>query len=418
VLLFLSVLALAPRPGFAQEAPPPSLPPGWITPTPKGLLTEPALLRKLVSTSESTVGDERTPADGFYVETGNMITGEGWISAGPGYRRHVLDDRMLVDVSAAVSWKLYNVAQASVQLPHLADDRLTVGAQVMRQDLLQVDYFGLGNDSRASDQSAYRFKNTDTFGFATVRATRWLSVSGRFGGILRPSLSAATGRSLPVPSTVDLFSDGSAPGILAQPSFLHGDVLVAADLRDHKGHPTGGGLYQFVAVAYLDRDSGTYSFRRYEVDAAQFVPLFTKRWILALHGREVFSDASTGHVVPFYLMPALGGKNTLRGYHDYRFHDNDMQVFSAESRWALFTHLDAAVFADAGKVASRVADLDLQHLKTSYGAGLRVHNATATLVRLDVGHSVEGWQVFLKISDPFKRSVPISGRSAVVPFVP
>jgi len=417
-LLFLPILLLAPRPGFAQDAPPPSLPPGWITPTPKGLVAEPALLRKLVGTSESTVGDEREPADGLYVETGNMITGEGWISAGPGYRRHVLDDRMLIDVSAAVSWKLYNVAQASVELPGLAHDRLTVGAQVIRQDFLQVDYFGLGNDSHASDQSAYRFKNTDTFGFATVRATRWLSVSGRFGGILRPSLSAASGRSVPVPSTVDLFSDASAPGIVAQPSFLHGDVLVAADLRDHKGHPTGGGLYQVVAAAYSDRDSGTYSFRRYEVDAAQFVPLFTKRWILALHGREVFSDASNGHIVPFYLMPALGGKNTLRGYHDYRFHDNDMQVFSAESRWALFTHLDAAVFADAGKVASRVADLDLQHLKTSYGAGLRVHNATATLVRLDVGHSVEGWQMFIKISDPFKRSVPISGRSAVVPYVP
>jgi hypothetical protein len=69
-------------------------------------------------------------------------------------------------------------------------------------------------------------------------------------------------------------------------------------------------------------------------------------------------------------------------------------------------------------VAARAGNLDFQNLKRSYGAGLRVHNATATLVRLDVGHSVEGWQVFIKISDPFKRSLPMSGRSAVVPFVP
>ena len=156
-----------------------------------------------------------------------MITGEGWISAGPGYRRHVLNDRMLVDVSAAVSWKLYNVAQASVELPHLAHDRLSVGAQAVYQDSLQVDYFGLGNDSRVSDQSAYRFRNTDVLGFATVRATRWLSVSGRFGGILAPSLSTAAGPRVPVPNTVDLFSDASAPGIVTQPSLLHGDVLVA-----------------------------------------------------------------------------------------------------------------------------------------------------------------------------------------------
>jgi hypothetical protein len=158
LLLSLSILAaLVPRTGLAQETP--SLPPGWIPPTVPGFLSEPALLKKVISTTESRASDEREPADGLYVETGNMITGEGWISAGPGYRRHVLDDRMVVDVSAAVSWKLYNVVQASVEVPHLAHDRLTVGAQVMHQDYLQVDYFGLGNDSRESDQSAYRFKN-------------------------------------------------------------------------------------------------------------------------------------------------------------------------------------------------------------------------------------------------------------------
>jgi hypothetical protein len=54
---------------------------------------------------------------------------------------------------------------------------------------------------------------------------------------------------------------------------------------------------------------------------------------------RVFSDAPGGRSVPFFLMPSLGGHNTLRGYYDYRFHDNDMQAFNAESRWALFDHL-------------------------------------------------------------------------------
>jgi len=62
VLLFLFILVLAPSQGSAQEAAPPSLPPGWITPTPKGFVAEPELLRKLVGTSESTVGDEKEPA--------------------------------------------------------------------------------------------------------------------------------------------------------------------------------------------------------------------------------------------------------------------------------------------------------------------------------------------------------------------
>jgi outer membrane protein assembly factor BamA len=243
-------------------------------------------------------------------------------------------------------------------------------------------------------------------------------VNGRFGWIDRPDLSTATGRNVTVPNTIDIFSEASAPGLRTQPSFLHGDVSIAADWRDHPGHPTSGGLYRAAAASYSDRDAGTYSFRRYEVEASQFVPLFTRKWVLAVHGWEVFSDTSNGDVVPFYLMPSLGGQNTLRGYYDYRFHDNNMQSFNAESRWALFTHVDAAAFVDAGKVGPRGGDLDFTHLKKSYGAGLRVHNATSTLARLDIGHSTEGWRVFFKMTDPFKRSTPASGRSAVIPFVP
>jgi outer membrane protein assembly factor BamA len=177
-------------------------------------------------------------------------------------------------------------------------------------------------------------------------------------------------------------------------------------------------MYRATVAAYSDRDAGTYSFRRYEVEGAQFVPLFTPKWILALHGWEVFSDTSSGEVVPFYLLPSLGGQNTLRGYQDYRFHDRNMQSFNAESRWALFGHVDAAAFVDAGKVAPRAGDLDFKQMKKSYGVGLRVHNAASTLARLDVGHGTEGWHVFFKVSDSFKRTTPASGRSSVIPFVP
>jgi hypothetical protein len=401
---------------FAQEATSSSLPAGWVAPT--GLFAEPEILRKVVNASDGALNVDGEGRDGAYPEFGNMITGAGWISAGPGYRRHVMDGRALVDASAALSWNLYKVAQARFELPHVADDRLSLGAQAMYQDLLRVNYFGLGGASLKSDRSGYRFNDADILGYATFRATSWFSVSGRFGWIPQPDLSTMAGQSVTYPNTIDLFTETSAPGIRIQPSFLHGDVSVAADWRDHPGHPTSGGLYRVTAASYSDRDAGTFSFRRYEAEASQFVPLFAKRWILALHAWEVFSDTSSGHLVPFYLMPSLGGQNTLRGYYDYRFHDNDMQSFNAESRWALFTHVDAAAFVDAGKVTPRAGDLDFKHLKTSYGAGLRVHNATTTLARLDIGHSTEGWRVFFKISDPFKRSTPASGRSAVVPFVP
>src|SRR5262249_50550854 len=175
----------------------------------------------------------------------------------------------------------------------------------------------------------------------------------------------------------------TAPGVSTQTPFVHSDLSLVADSRDHPGHPTIGGIYRATAAVYSDRDSGAYSFRRYEAEASQFVPLFTRKWVLALHGWGVFSDTSGDAVVPFYLMPSIGGKNTLRGFFSYRFADNDMQTVNVESRWALLTHMDIAVFADEGQVAHRAADLGFHDTHMSYGGGVRFHNATSTLLRVD-----------------------------------
>jgi surface antigen Omp85-like protein len=412
-------LALVAPPLYAQPSEPDAgtyeLPRGWVTTPTPGLLGEPSILAKLAMSTDTGLGSE--PRDGFYIETGNMVTGEGFISAGPGYRRTVLDGRGRLDMSAAVSWNYYTMAQVAFELPHLAHDRLSLGVQTRYQNALAVDYFGLGNDSQKGDRSAYRFRNVDVLASGRVQATRWLALEGRVGWIPRPDLSAAAGR-VTVPNTVDRFTEATAPGVTSQPAFVHTDVSLLADSRNHPGHPTAGGLYRATAAVYADRDGGAYSFRRYEVEGAQFVPLWTPKWILGLRAWGVFSDASAGATVPFYLMPTIGGKNTLRGFYSYRFHDNDMAIATVESRWALLTHMDVALFSDLGRVAHTVSDLDLHDARKSYGAGVRFHNATSTLLRVDAGHSSEGWRVYFVMSDPFKRATPASGRTSVVPFVP
>ena len=132
-------------------------------------------------------------------------------------------------------------------------------------------------------------------------------------------------------------------------------------------------------------------------------------------GWAFYSGTSARNTVPFYMLPSLGGDDTLRGYYDYRFHDRNLLMASAESRWALMRHLDVAAFFDAGNVAARFGDLDLR--KTSWGGGVRVHSGTATFGRLDVGHSVEGWRVFFRLNDPFRLN-RVSRRTADTPFVP
>ena len=114
-------------------------------------------------------------------------------------------------------------------------------------------------------------------------------------------------------------------------------------------------------------------------------------------------------------MPTLGGSNTIRGYSEYRFHDRNLLVVNVESRVALSRHVDVVGFVDAGNVAARASDLNLD--KTSYGAGLRLHAQRSTFARLDVARGSEGWRFFFRPSDPLHLS-RLSRRTAPLPFVP
>ena len=101
---------------------------------------------------------ERTgePKSGFYPELSNMVTGSGWISLGPGYRRYFANDNVFFDASGAVSWHLFKMAQARVEAPKLAGGHLALGVQGMWQDETQVNYFGIGSESLESQRSEYR----------------------------------------------------------------------------------------------------------------------------------------------------------------------------------------------------------------------------------------------------------------------
>ena len=105
------------------------------------------------------------------------------------------------------------------------------------------------------------------------------------------------------------------------------------------------------------------------------MPIGESRVVLALHGWLAASDTDEGHFVPFYLQPSLGGHNTLRSYADYRFHDRHLLIFNAEARIPMMTHVDAAVFLDAGNVAARLAGSKSRQAIVRRWAPLCIHAA-------------------------------------------
>jgi hypothetical protein len=390
--------------------------PGQVA-APRGIFTEPRFVSRSIRRAVDRFGESRQakPKEGFYLEMSNMITGSGWVSLGPGYRYLLADKRSFFDVSAATSWHLYGMVQGRFETSDSAD-HFTVGSQVMWQDQTQINYFGIGRDSIQDDQSQYRMKSVDAVGYATVRPDEWLAIGGEVGWLHRPEILAAGGTFKPdFPEAQQQFPNDPGIGLPVQPNYLHTEFSVTADTRDYRSHPTRGSVYRAAVTHYSDRDGGTFSFRQYEAEGLHFHRMGSPNWILALHGWIVVSDAGSGHEVPFYLLPSLGGHSTLRGYSNFRFHDRDLAVVNVESRWALFTHVDGAVFFDAGNVAPRAADLNVA--KTSIGAGLRLHTERVTWARVDVGHSEEGWHFVFRTSDPLRLS-RLTRRVAAIPFVP
>ena len=381
------------------------------------LFSEPKFITQGLDLAKKFVGDGTgTRKSGFYPELSNMNTGAGFVSAGPGYRQNLFGGKAFVDTSAALSWHLYKMVQARVEAPELATNRVTIGAQAMWRDDTQVSYSGLGTSPLMADQAQYRMQSADFVGYGAVRPAEWLSLGAEFGWLKSPRVMETAGTFNPdYPDARVLYANDPAMSEPSQPNFTHLELSVLANTLDSRSHPTEGGLYRAALTSYFAGNGGTYSFDQWEGEAVQMVPLGDKRVVLGLHGWTVSSKVGDGHSVPFYLIPSIGGHNTLRAFDDYQFHDQNLIVANAELRVALLAHLDVAAFYDAGNVAARYRDLNFD--KTSIGAGLRLHMRKATFARLDVAHGAEGWQVMLRTSDPFKLS-RLSRRTAVVPFVP
>ena len=393
-------------------------PPVAATTTPiTGLFKEPELLTSGINYAlKKFDSDDQRNKSGFYLELSNMITGSGWISAGPGYRRWVMNDKAFYDASAAVSWHLYTMAQTRFEAPDLGKHHVQIGVQAMYQDQTQVNFFGVGPDS-PDLKTQYRLKSTDTVGYASIQPWTYWTLSGEAGYLFNPKVSSPTGTFKPdVPTTQDTFPD--VPGVstlVDQPNYVHAAAAFTGDTRDYRGHPTRGGMYRLSVDSYRDQDTGLFTFRQFQAEALQLVRVTGPNWLLAFHGWLVTSDVNFDHQVPFYFLPSLGGATSLRSFQNYRFHDLNALMVNAESRWAIYRHVDLAAFVDAGNVAPTVGTLNIDH--TSVGAGLRFHAEHTNFARLDIAHGSEGWQVWFRTGD-FFRLARLTRRVADIPFVP
>jgi hypothetical protein len=364
----------------------------------QGFMAEPDLLTRAVLFADRHLG-KGDLTNGIYVDYGNMIPGAGWLSLGPGYRHWYGKDTFFVDTSASISVNGYKLAQARAELPALLNSHLVLGGRVRWQDFGRVDYFGSGPASSTALQSVYGVKSSQLAAYATLRPMRWLDIDGEIGW-MNPETR---------------YVEGPLRAVTEPLTFVPTQVAITIDTRDFPNHPTRGLVLRGVGAQFDDRTSGANTFKRYEGEVAGFIPFGGGRAVLGLHGWMVRSDVEAGRAVPLYLQPSLGGVNSLRSFSDYRFRDNNMLLASAELRLAMMTHVDLAIFTDAGNVAPRYQDLDLD--KRSYGFGFRLHTRRDTFASMDVANGAEGWHMIVRLKDPLQLG-RLNRKTTIVPFVP
>jgi hypothetical protein len=310
----------------------------------------------------------------------------GGFTLGAGYRRHV-SSYNLFDVRGSWTPSGYKRVEAEFLAPHLFNRRGVLSIIGGWREATEVGFYGFGTGSTSDDDRAnYAFQQPYIAATLDVRPTRKLLVVG--GGLEYSRWEQQPG-SGSAPSVEQVYTPDTLPGLGATVTYLHSQGSVGLDWRTSAGYSRRGGAYTVTVHDFSDTDD-VFDFRQVDYDLVQHLPILREAWVLSLHGRVETTDIRDDRQIPFFMLPALGGGSTLRGFASWRFRDRHSLLLQAEWRVLVNRFLDMAVFTDAGKVVARRGDLDFEGLKSDYGLGFRFHGLLTTPLRVELAKSNEG----------------------------
>jgi len=174
--------------------------------------------------------------------------------------------------------------------------------------------------------------------------------------------------------------------------------------RDDQWRPKKGSRLEAFVEEVGPYFGADYDYTRYMVDARKYFLLFGKYNVLALHLK---AETLEGHYddMPWWELPYVGGRDSLRGYWEYRFRGRGSMLTNTEFRFFIY-HLkkkiykkfkldfiiDGNAFFDAGRVYRYSADWideSFEEWKYTGGFGFRFTTPPNLMGRMDIGFSRE-----------------------------
>ncbi|MCL4848653.1 MAG: BamA/TamA family outer membrane protein [Acidobacteria bacterium] len=321
----------------------------------------------------------------------------GGLALGAGWRTFVSSYDTLA-VRGSLTFSGYKRIESEWLAPRLFDRRGRLSVVGGWREATGVGFYGLGTGTTSSEaRTNYGFQQPYASANLEVWPTRRLFVLGAGVELTRWKQREGSGRA---PSVEEIYSRDTLPGLGASPTYVHARGSVALDWRDASGYSKRGGYYGVTLHSYADRDD-LHSFRQVDYDVIQHLPLLRDTWVVSLRGRVQTTHTNDADVVPFFMMPSLGGSSSLRGFPSWRFRDLNSLLLSADWRVLANRFLDVALFCDAGKVTARRADLNFDGLKSDCGVGFRFHGPATTPLRVEFARSNEGLQLVFSANAAF-----------------
>ena len=296
-----------------------------------------------------------------------------------------------LDFRGSYTIKGYKRIEGEFVAPRMFNRRAHLSVTGGWREATQVGFYGIGPDTSVDDRTNYLFNQPYGAALFTIFPSR--KVLMLRGGVEYSRWSQEPGEGSS-PSVEQVYTPATLPGLGAKIDYLHTQGTVGLDWRTSPGYSRRGAYLAGTLHNYKDQDD-SFGFQIAEYEGIAHLPILRETWVLSFHARMQHANEKDDQQIPFFMLPALGGGSSLRGYSSWRFRDQNSLLLQAEWRIMVNRYLDLAFFYDAGKVAARTKDLDLDHLKDDFGVGLRFHGPFATPLRIEFAHSRESSVSFI-----------------------
>ncbi len=261
----------------------------------------------------------------------------------------------------------------------------------------QEDFWGLGPRAPA-ERTTYYLQDRGVSLSASVQTPKWLLV----GALIDYSAARVfAGKDARYPSTQQVFGSSGLPGLDRGAELVGAGPVVELELRDQPGFPRSGAYLHLSTMSYASTGAADFAFWNHFGDARFYVPLGTRRRVLAFRLLGDFNEPKGNAGIPFFRLARLGDTNTLRGFETYRFHARNAAMTSAEYRYQIMDTVSVFAFTDAGQVFDHLRQLNTANMHVTYGGGLVLHDKKSVLFKLFCGRSDEGTRLFFNFGPTF-----------------